>query len=207
MLVLIKPNERTDSFLLGFYIISIIKFVSGESGSEVINEDPIRPNLIIWWLFRTHVGGEEARVFLSAEKKRKWKNMNEPMQDQLLNRTRPRVHTLISPFETPARIICETINPVPLLRMFFGGRRHGNDFLLPGNATLRLFPSTRTQRRRKTEFVLYNCMNDEYVLLLPGDDFLCWNNTTVTRAGSARRHVISRPGQSGSFRRYSERRF
>lgn len=51
--------------------------------------------------------------------------------------------------------------------MFFGGRRYGNDFLLPGNVRLRrtlpLYPST--QRRRKTAFVLYNCMNDEYVLL------------------------------------------
>jgi hypothetical protein len=98
-------------------------------------------------------------------------------------------HTLISPFETPANIICETINPAPLLRMFFGGRRHGDDFRLLGNAEC-FSPSSlwarvcvwcATQRRRKTPFVLYNCMNDEYVLLLPGDDFLCWGDAAVTR--------------------------
>lgn len=43
-------------------------------------------------------------------------------------------HTLILPFETPANIICETINPVPLLPMFFGGRRHDYDFRLLSNA-------------------------------------------------------------------------
>lgn len=56
--------------------------------------------------------------------------------------TRPgqneRAHTLISQFETPARIICETINPAPLLGTFFGGRHYSNDFRSPGNAMPRL---------------------------------------------------------------------
>lgn len=89
-----------------------------------------------------------------------------------------RAHTLISQFETPARIICETINPAPLLRMFFGGRHYSNDFRSLGNAMPRLALLTpcwedEAQRRRKTPFVLYNCMNDEYVLFLVRDDFLC----------------------------------
>ena len=46
--------------------------------------------------------------------------------------------TFISPFGTPVRIISPTINSTPLLRVFFGGRPHSNDFLLPGNAMLRL---------------------------------------------------------------------
>lgn len=106
--------------------------------------------------------------------------------------------------------------------MFFGGRRYGNDFRLPGNvrccsttsesdACVRskramfsnlplpppihqvpppkrkrtlphyvLFTTTARynappcERRRKGTFVLYNCTGDEYVLLLPRDDFLCW---------------------------------
>ena len=111
-------------------------------------------------------------------------------------------HTLISPFETPANIICETINPAPLLRMFFGGRRHGDDFRLPGNAEC-FSPSPRvccaaTQRRRKTPFVLYNCMNDEYVLLLPGDDFLCGDGAAVTRK---RQPVQRRRATAASGRR------
>lgn len=55
---------------------------------------------------------------------------------QLFGCSGPKEHTLISPFETPVNIICEAINPVPLLRMFFGGRPYGNDFRLPGNAML-----------------------------------------------------------------------
>lgn len=45
----------------------------------------------------------------------------------------PEMYILIFPFETPARIISETINSLPLLQMFFGGRPHSNDFLLLGN--------------------------------------------------------------------------
>lgn len=33
-------------------------------------------------------------------------------------------------------IICETINPAPLLPVFFGGRFYGNDFRLPGYVRL-----------------------------------------------------------------------
>lgn len=59
---------------------------------------------------------------------------------QLFGCSGPKEHTLISPFETPVNIICEAINPVPLLRMFFGGRHYGNDFRLPGNAMLLFNP-------------------------------------------------------------------
>lgn len=55
-------------------------------------------------------------------------------------------HTLIFPFETPARIISETINPVPLLRMFFGGRRHGDDFPSHGNAWCCVSPPRRASQ-------------------------------------------------------------
>lgn len=87
-----------------------------------------------------------------------------------------RTHTLISQFETPARIICETINPAPLLEMFFGGRHYSNDFRSPGNAMPCLVPphpagedaarNADTDARRCRLFCWYNCMNDEYVLLL-----------------------------------------
>lgn len=44
------------------------------------------------------------------------------------------------------------------------------------------------QRRRKTPFVLYNCMNDEYVLFLVRDDFLCENyNTGKPKSETLRR--------------------
>lgn len=75
--------------------------------------------------------------------------------------------------------------------MFFGGRHYSNDFQSPGNAMPRLAPSQRgedaTQRRRKTPFVLYNCMNDEYVLFLVRDDFLCiWGGPVAPRYRKAR---------------------
>lgn len=50
------------------------------------------------------------------------------------------------------------------------------------------------KRRRKTTFVLYNCTGDEYVLLIPKDDFLCWG-----RVGVSSPYAIPLPSSSASF--------